>query len=225
MTRLSQFFSFKIFVAILLLVIFTNLIYLDLFLGSVKSGENQKIIASIPPTVPLATSTPLDNNICPQSCLAQILIATSSVKTPPSPSPTPKITPVGVSPVVNYTSSVKEFFVPLGTGTTRAGDWEDINALQATIDTNNYNQIKSVTFEVSLHIPTGNETVSVRLYNVTDKHQVWFSEVSASGGTAQFVSSPNLTLDKGNKTYRVQAKTSLQYEAVLDQSRIHIITY
>ncbi|MBI5465487.1 hypothetical protein HY946_02665 [Candidatus Gottesmanbacteria bacterium] len=221
MARFRQFFSFKILVTILLLVIFANLIYLDLFLGSVKLSENQKIITSIPSTVPLATSTPSDNNLCPQSCLAQIFIATSSVKTPVPP--TPKTTPASVNPVVSYTSSVKEFFVPFGSGSSSAKDWQDVSGLAANVDSTNYPRVKKITFEASIHIPTGNETAYVRLYNSSDKHPVWFSEMSLEGGTAQFLTSQPVSLDSGGKTYQVQMKTSLGYPAILDQARLHII--
>ena len=64
----------------------------------------------------------------------------------------------------------------------------------------------------------------MRLYNVTDKHPVWFSDVSLEGGTPALLISKPITLDSGNKTYQVQMKTSLKFQAFLDQSRLHIIT-
>ncbi|OGH19668.1 MAG: hypothetical protein A3D74_00540 [Candidatus Levybacteria bacterium RIFCSPHIGHO2_02_FULL_37_13] len=49
--------------------------------------------------------------------------------------------------------------------------------MQAYIDRSNYEDLESVVFEASVHVPTGNQTAGVRLFNATDKHPVWFSEV------------------------------------------------
>lgn len=120
-------------------------------------------------------------------------------------------------------STVKEFFVPFGQGSSMATDWTDVAALQATIDSSQYGQIKQALFEASMRIPTGNEHAYVRLFDVTDKHPVWYSEVSIEGGTAQSVTSSPVKLDPGMKTYQVQMKTSLDYQAILDQARLHIL--
>ena len=79
-------------------------------------------------------------------------------------------------------------------------------------------------FEVSLYTPTGNQTAYARLYNVTDKHPVWYSEVSIEGGTPQTKISNNIILDTGNKLYQVQMKTQLQARTNLENARVHIIT-
>ena len=84
--------------------------------------------------------------------------------------------------------------------------------------------MKTVTFEVAIRIPTGNQIAYARLFNVTDKHPVWFSEVSVEGGKALLVISQPITLDSGAKTYQVQLKTSLGYLSYIDQSRLRITT-
>jgi len=127
--------------------------------------------------------------------------------------------------VASTPKGVKEFFISFGSGSNSSSDWQDVLALQSYIDSANYEDIKSITFEASVHVPTGNQTASVRLFNVTDKHPVWSSEVLFNGGgTPQFLVSKPITLDKGNRLYQVQMKTQLQFQAILDQARIHIIT-
>lgn len=219
--QFKQLFSFKAVVFSLLALILGNLLYLD-FLYLNNASINQKIIASVPSPTPVINTMPTDNNaVCPQECLSQMRAATSSAKNSPATEKQNTINNVNNA----ASATTKEYFVPFGTGSSKANEWQDVGGLQATINTANYPQIKSVVFEASLHIPTGNQTAYVRLFNVTDKHPVWFSEISASGGTAQFITSPQVSLDSGNKTYQVQMKTSLQYEAILDQARLHIITY
>jgi hypothetical protein len=164
--------------------------------------------------------TPPPSDICPQSCISEIRQAIiPSNQATPTPAPT-------VSPLPNTTfSQAKEYYVPFGSGSGSSGDWEDVAGLQASVDSNAYGSISDVVFEASLHIPGGNETVSVRLYNATDGHPVWNSQVDFNGNTqSTFKTSQPVNLDSGNKLYKVQMKTQLQYQAILDQSRLHITT-
>ncbi len=162
----------------------------------------------------------------------QIQTSITSPLAPPSPTPMLGIIPsIAVSPTLPPTktthtyqsiSSVKEYYVPFGSGESSAGDWTNVTGLQTYIDSSQYPSMKHVVFEASVHIPTGNEWASVRLFNVTDQHPVWFSDVTLSGGNPLLLISSPITLDSGNKLYQVQMKTQLQYPAILDQSRIHI---
>ncbi|MDP3726850.1 MAG: hypothetical protein Q8Q96_00870 [bacterium] len=122
-------------------------------------------------------------------------------------------------------SSTKEFFVPLGSGTNIVDEWTDVAGAQAYIDRSQYGSIKSVVFEASVYIPTGNQIVWVRLFNVTDKHPVWLSEMSHEGGAPKLLVSKPITLDSGNKLYQVQMKNQLKDKVNLVQSRVRITTY
>ncbi len=182
-----------------------NLIILDVvILGHVPqmpiaaaSQQSQTI------TSPLALPSPLPTSIIPSTS---------------SPTPT-------VASQITYhyqPPAVKEYFVPFGSGEGNAADWTNVTGLQTYIDSSQYPALKQVVFEASVHIPTGNEWASVRLFNVTDQHPVWFSDVTLSGGKPLLLISSPITLDSGNKLYQVQLKTQLQYPAILDQARIHI---
>ena len=175
-------------------------------------------------TPPQISATP-DPNVCSQGCISQINNAISANKTQVITS-TPKPTPAPVQQGNSVQASqVKEYYVPFGSGSGSSSDWQNVPGLQASVDSSAYTGIKSVVFEASLHIPTGNETASVRLYDVTQNHPVWNSEIDFNGNTnSVFLASPSISLDAGNNVYAVQLKTQLQYNAVLDQSRIHITT-
>ncbi len=128
--------------------------------------------------------------------------------------------------VTNTTSPVggeREYYISFGSGSNATADWADIPGLQAYIDTTKYDGIKSARFEASIVIVNGNQKAYARLYNVTDKHPVWFSEVSLEGGQPTLLISDPISLDVGNKLYQVQMKTQLQSPTNLLQSRIHII--
>lgn len=139
----------------------------------------------------------------------------SKVSTP-SVSIRPDKTPVVVA-------TTKESFVPMGTGSTTKNDWEDVSGSDVFINTANFPNIKEAYFEVSMHIPTKNGIMTARLYNVTDKHPVWYSDVTTQQDVSTFVSS-KITLDPGNKQYRIQLKTSLEYQSLLDSARIKILS-
>ena len=212
----NKFFSSQTIIRIFALLVLINLLFLDAF---VLKGQKTEVIEK---TVPI----PVVLNSCPTSCLSEISRATKSatlsIKPTSIPNPIPTEKPVSIQTQASF--SVKEFFVPFGTGSNSSDDWQDVGGLRATLSTANYGSIKTVTFEASVRIPTGNEIAYVRLYNVTDKHPVWFSDVSLEGGTPALRISKPITLDSGNKTYQVQMKTSLKFQAFLDQSRLHIIT-
>lgn len=143
-----------------------------------------------------------------------------------SPTPTPpksEDTPVIYTQNNAENSSVKDYFVSFGSGINSSNDWTDVGGLQAIVDLANFGNIKEIRFEASVYVPTENQAVSVRLFNKTDKHPVWGSEVTMSGGPSGYLVSNPISFDKGEKTYQVQMKTQLQYQANLGQARLHII--
>ncbi len=130
--------------------------------------------------------------------------------------------PIAAKPILPA-QTTKESFIPMGTGSTSKADWEDVAGSDVYVNTSNYPNTKETYFEVSMHIPTKNGVMSARLYNVTDKHPVWYSDVSTDQDVSTFVAS-KITLDSGNKQYRIQLKTSLAYLSLLDSARMKIVS-
>ena len=178
-----------------LVLIALNLVVLDYFF--IKTYISEKYVLGDATTSAAAAA-------CPSGCLTAIK---------------------KLSGTTTSTTSVKEYYVPLGTGNNATSDWTDVVGASATVDTAQYPQIKKVIFEATVAVPTGNEVAYVRLFNQTDKHPVWFSEMSMNTTGPTLLTSQAITLDKGSKLYQVQMKTQLQYPANLNQSRIHITTY
>lgn len=210
---------FLIFGFFMILVIL-NLIALDIWLffaakNNFLGMEKIKVLIADSKSAAPAKS-------CPASCLTKIKEATTSLSLA---SPTASISKNQTN-LKQSQSGVKEFFIPLGSGTSTAEDWTDLPGAQAVIDAGNYNKIKKVTFEISMRVPTGNQYAYVRLYNVTDSRPVWFSEFYYPGGSEQrYYVSDSISLETAPKLYKIQMKTQLKYPAILDQARIHIITY
>lgn len=122
-------------------------------------------------------------------------------------------------------ATAKEYYVPLGSGSNATDEWADVTGVSAYIDTASYGRMKQVLFEATVTVPAGSQKVWVRLYNATDKHPVWFSEVTTDSSGPVLLTSKAITLDKGNKLYQVQMRTQLKALTNLVQSRVRITTY
>lgn len=127
------------------------------------------------------------------------------------------------------TTGVKEYYIPLGSGVgsgaEATGDWEDVSGVQAYIDPSQYGKIKQITVETTVYVPTGNQKVWIRLVNSTDGRSMLGSELSMVGTGPTVLTSPPISLDGGNKLYKIQMKTQLKYSANITQSRLRITTY
>lgn len=204
---------------VVFLFIFLNLLWLNFLVYKSKIYESPQISVQtkeIPGNNNGEVSEELAKEV--SKIYETIREATASMKVL---SPTPALT-TGTS---LEQSSVREFFVPLGSGTNTTDEWTDIPGAQAYIDRSKYGSIKSVIFEASVYIPNGNQIIWVRLFNVTDKHPVWLSEMSHEGGAPKLLVSQPITLDSGNKLYQAQMKNQLKDKTNLVQSRVRITTY
>lgn len=199
------------FLFLLLILILGNLFIIDVALfwnSSVANEKSSVAVTPIPKKLSTTTPTPVEcNESCKKAIKKEVALVLSQTKL------TNKSTAI----------TVKESFITLGSGSSTASEWTDIPGAQSYIDSTAYGTIKTVTFEVALHTPTGNQTAYARLYNVTDAHPVWNSEVSIEGGTPQLKISSPITLDRGSKLYQVQMKTQLSSRTNLENARVHIV--
>lgn len=221
----------KFLLAILGIILASNLIFLNLVtFGLLEPLANNTETASDDlktqaeaPSLPSATPTdlpvvlptfgqpPPDDTIpCPEACMylmGEMQVANENKKT--------ESTPTGVF--------IKEYYLPLGSGSTTSRDWQEISGAEIVIDADNFSNVKSIIWEAVLRLPTGNGLVQAKLYNVTDKHEVWYSEVGSGSSTAYRAESAEIQLSPGRKLYRVMMRSTMGYEAFLDSGRIKIL--
>ncbi|MBI2442365.1 MAG: hypothetical protein HYV40_00465 [Candidatus Levybacteria bacterium] len=138
-----------------------------------------------------------------------------------TPVPSPVLSPSS-TPTPTTAPSTREYFVPLGTGFGSGTDWTTITQTGAKVDSLNYGSITTITFEAGVRIPTGNQTVYVRLLNADTFQSVAGSELTLSGGTPTLLTSVPITLATGNHLYQVQLKTQLGYLTYIDFARLRI---
>lgn len=163
-----------------------------------------------------------------ESTPAIVKVIQPSISVAPTASPSSLTTPTPASAISIETtnkSTVKDNYINLGSGSNQSTDWVDVSGTLTTADIGQYQNIKEVHFEAFINVPTANGSVSVRLFNKTDKHPVWNSEVTRDGTseTYHFIS-PAVTYDTGPKLYQVQMKTQFGVLANLTSSRIHVVT-
>lgn len=184
---------------IIILLLFLNTIYLTYNLGKNKAQQKEVIEQSTIITNP--TSIPQNQSPSPvTNTPTQATIQKQQINTP----------------------LVKEYFIPMGTGTNQSSDWENVAGTETSADFGQYTNIKEVRFEASVTVPSSSQLVWVRLFNKTDKHPVWYSEATTKGETSAYLVSQPIIYDTGQKTYQVQIKSQLKGLTNLVQSRIHI---
>ena len=121
-------------------------------------------------------------------------------------------------------SSPKEYFIPIGSGSTQKNTFDDLKTTDTFIDTTTYGTIKEAFFIAGLKNPTQNGFVEAQLYNVTDKHAVWGSNIKMEGPSSETITSGKISLDGGGKLYRIQLKSSLSASASIENAKIRIVT-
>jgi hypothetical protein len=203
----------SILLSLFVISVITNLVLIDIAVFGPKPIVSTPQATKTNPT----TSTP---ESCSPACLQAIDTISTNVASQLQALPTPK---ESMSITTSSKKVTTEWYIPLGAGSTESDQWEDVNGAESYIDTANYGQITSAYFEASMHIPTKNGIMSARLYNVTDKHPVWFSDVSTDADKSTRITSAKIKLDTGNKLYRVQVMTSLKYPSLLDFARIKVV--
>lgn len=228
--------SSSLHITILILLIFTavNLLILDIKVFAPSPSQIVRlsdISISVTPSSQLTTNNTstslsvnpqLTTNTCPSSCISLINQSIqTSVGSPVQPT---TYLPAGKAGNPQLTTSlIREYFIPLGSGTTSKSDWEDLLGTDTLINPDNYGTIKEVQLSVAIKNPTKNGVVEVRLYNVTDKYVVYGSSVSSSEKDITLTSS-TFAFPTGTKLYRLQAKSGLSYTASIDNAKLKILT-
>jgi hypothetical protein len=139
-------------------------------------------------------------------------------------SPLPNKQPVQTQQQQIVTNSEpREYLLTLGTGSVDTLDWSDVPGVEIMIDTSKYPPIKQAYFETYMSIPIAGGFAHAKLVNVTDKHDVWFSEVSMEADKIVRQEVP-ITLTSGEKRYKVMMKSTLERDALLHNARIKLIT-
>ncbi len=196
-------------IPLLLFLIAINVIVLDITISKQRTDNRENINS---PKVSSAPSSFTCDETCKEVIAAEVKRQSTIPKPSPGQAPTRVSAPVGA----------KEYYIPLGSGKTQNDQWEEIPSAEVYIDSTKYPGTKTVTFESYLRVPSGVGWVYAKLYNATDKHDVWTSEVKSESSVSTRREA-TIQLDSGNKLYRVLMKSTIRAEALIDNARIKII--
>ncbi|MEX2028604.1 MAG: hypothetical protein WD988_03870 [Candidatus Curtissbacteria bacterium] len=202
-SSLSKIF-FKVGIAILVVALF-DLLYLNYL--TFKGGDAKQEAR----TIDLIPSPAAETSGAP-------------TKGPEMDSTATGATTVNTSQQTVIQNAQKELFIPVGSGSTNSNSYINVPGAQVVIDSANYAGIKNADFEANVWVTGGNGKAYVQLYNVTAGHPVWNSEISTSSGSGVLLVSSPISLDPGENTYQIQAKTDItEFAANVSTGRIKIV--
>ncbi len=201
-------FSIKKTVVIILAVFaLANLLILDvLIFRTDENDDSEQALASVSES----ESEQQTQDSCGEDCQDYIDEQISQLKT-------------DVIPQNIQSNSVEEVYIPLGTATTQFANYQSVPGLEAQIDLTKYPNIATATFEASVTNPNASQQVWLQLFDATNNHPVWYSQVTYQGGGSSTLISSPITLSTGNVTYQVQAQTQLQAPTQITNARVHLI--
>jgi hypothetical protein len=218
-------------VVLMFLVVNMGVVYYMLFFGDL-SDQNKKVallekrvdsLIKRDGQVPLATIKPVDttNQLTDEQMdiIADKVIEkmgnkfsgaiTGKITTKPEPTTS-----------TNLTSTI---YIPLGGGSVQTDNytWKDV-PVEVDINTDDYPKILEMRFYGTLKVPTGNGRVEARLYDVSSG-QITGSEIGGEGAGGVYVGSNTFRLGSGVRKLRLQMRTSMDYQGVLENGKIKII--
>jgi len=136
----------------------------------------------------------------------------------------PSQRPVNLVVPTTATGQQKVSYIPLIAETTiNSADWTDISPSDFYFNLTDYGGAKSVRFEVYLKSLHQAGRVYVRLYDITNKRAVDYSDLSSLTETYELQRSSDLTIWRGNNLYRLQGKVLSGIEGYLKDAKLKII--
>lgn len=203
----------KIFLVVILSLILVNLGYLDYKLFRVAPSptpEGETLVEQVEPEG------------CSPDC--QELIDQKISETLLNiPTQKPEKTVTYVLPTTSPGAQTKVSYIPLmSEATVNYPDWTDVTPSDFYFDLDDYSGAKSVRFEVYLKSKHQAGKTYIRLYDVTNKRAVDYSDLSSSSETFELQRSSDLVIWRGNNLYRIQGKTLNGIEGYFKEVKLKI---
>jgi len=114
-------------------------------------------------------------------------------------------------------------YIPLGAGV----ELTDRNGIvlpefEVTLDPADFPGYVNIVLEANVRMSEAVGTLSVNLYNATDKVSITNSDISTNSTASIATASFNFRLATGRKTYRIWAKSSEGYLSYIDSARLKV---
>lgn len=188
----------------------------------------------VPKTLPQAS---LENRVKALEDLVNKLVTEVNKLKSPSPSANPdtklnlldtsvtdlKLRVAALEKGGTTTSATKApLYIPFGSGGSSSdSNWASISNYQISLDPKDYAGYSSMQLEVNMKLPDLVGTAYARLYNSTDATAT-SNELSTTSGNFVWLTSGTFTLPTGNKTYKLQLKSSDSKTIEVQSARIKV---
>ena len=215
----------KIILIILGILVLGNLIFLDW-----RIIDNREKEASFRPSASSDIESPGTSEgqavkECSDEC--QMIIeekVTEQIAKIPTQKPGQTVTYVVPTTAASQNKISSISYIPLASeGTINSADWKDLGASDFYFDLNDYPNARNVRFEIYLKSQYQAGRVSVRLYDVTNKRAVDYSDLSSSSESFELQRSSDLSIWRGNNLYRLQGRTQSGIEGYLKDAKLRVL--
>lgn len=126
------------------------------------------------------------------------------------------------TPAASSNFSQSTIYIPLGAGGSWSDlDWNSLPEYEISLDPGNYPSYTGMSLEVIFRMIESAGTASVRLYNMSDNSAV-SSQLDTASTSFSLKSSSSFKLPGGNKTYRLQVRSSQQKQVFIQSARIKV---
>ena len=123
--------------------------------------------------------------------------------------------------VLGDSDMIREYFIPLGSGSISNTEWADVQSAQATVNSDRYGEVVNVYFEASLQAING--TVEARILDKTTSEVIHESNISHNTSEYAWKSSKPFLIGPGGKTFIVQMKSSTGETVEMSQARLKVL--
>lgn len=114
-------------------------------------------------------------------------------------------------------------YIPLGSGgSSTDSNWTTMEAYQVSLDGADFPGYTSMQLEITGKLIQSAGTGYGRLYNSSDSQAVASSDVSTTSDQYVLLTSSGFKLSSGRKTYKLQIKTSNNFEFYIQTARIKV---
>lgn len=210
----------KIFIVIILVLIFLNLLWLDYQTIAKKDG-NFPVSQKTPPSL-LTADSKETSETCSESCQAAIVEKVlASLPTLVPQATTSALLP---TPGTKQTSQQpKVLYIPLVTSASSVNTaWTDIVPSEFYFNLEDYPGAKEVRFEGYLLALHGSAKVWARIYDSTNARAVDYSEIETQNSGFTRIESSGMIIWRGNNKYTVQLKSLNGTEVQLKEAKLKV---
>ena len=201
------------FLLIVCIVLFINLIILDIIVLLKKTNEAEQP-EQLPVTIKAAKDEEKEDYRL--FCQEEISKALAEI------SPAPQQAASTVNQPASFINQTSITYFTLGGGTSTSNrDWSYVGGAEAYFNKKNYPGLKKISLEVFLRI-NGAGDANVRLYDATHQVVISNSELWANTEAVSLKSSGPLELLEGENLYQVQLRSTTGYEVTMEGARFKL---